>query len=1092
MMNRARDHAGKDTAAKSQPGMGPARTAGVPRPQRGVGGRTQAVPDSVYQALSGPGSALDAGTRALMEARFGRDFGAVRVHTGPAAASSAKAVNARAYTLGQHIAFDDGEYRPGQRDGRLLLAHELAHTIQQLGCTPSRDGATLDAGGGDPLEREAHQAALDAMRGTRPRLRPGVGGNQLSRASRDDTGERDWNSDLLTPKLAGAGVLQVSNKFKQKTTGQTAQAFDVGNFDLPGQKGDDARVLNMWSERVASGALESTITGGEPDKLLLKQERPETESLRKIWITRLGTDEDTLIDAWNAKVKTPKDKEGPLKDKFIPVIPGAKTAHMDHIVELQLGGNNSPENLQVLDASENTESGREIYNALKARARAIKEALGRATPHKIVVHYSKITPGAHTFAPRSAFKIAREIEASPPKSTQDDVAQWEDFVITAGGSTSLKLPPGVKTDRKLKPVALRGTDAVAYNVAASTLIPGMLLDVFTPGKKMAHKIGAKFDNTPGSKSRIPFDPVAEAAPAFAVGKDEAHKLTLDKKSATVAFYYPYLSEGRIKTIDLRPDGIAGTATLTPSIKLIKQLDLEFAPNHLAVITKIDKKKIDPGIAGLRIKDAELLLDLFPDFKPSGRVSFELGPQKRPFADGFIEARRGADGFEAEGKLYAHVPSLDEAEATVLYKKLADGTYGWSAALDLKTSKIPRTRNVAVHAELGPAGWTVSGSLTIGLPGKDEENEAVLTVKKEGDDWLFTGDAIYKPPIRALDPVQLHLAYNISRDKLSGWGKTGFRYKGLEGSITLNYEDGATWGEGTAKFEKGKASGSLQVKLSRAHKISGEGTLTYQVTPALIATGKVTIDENQEVLVEGLLEYKGVIPVFPPVKGDKNLLTFEQNIPVPGLSVGGVGVQLKLVAALDAGFTIKAGELHNVKVGGKIKPLDPNPDPTLFAHADFICGAEAHITGSLGAGIALSILVAEVAGGLSVSATAQLAASIKTPVDLKYEQQKFTADVGFEAKLALAIILGLKAWVLARAGIGPFSVSTRWDWTLASYTYRPAFAQATLTLKKPLHYSSDGGIALPSWDDFDFKGPQLDPSDVVGSLFRNADPNSKEV
>lgn len=70
-----------------------------------------------------------------MESRFGRDFSDVRVHRDASAAATARALAARAYTLGQHIVFAQQEYRPGTASGRHLLAHELTHVIQQSGGT---------------------------------------------------------------------------------------------------------------------------------------------------------------------------------------------------------------------------------------------------------------------------------------------------------------------------------------------------------------------------------------------------------------------------------------------------------------------------------------------------------------------------------------------------------------------------------------------------------------------------------------------------------------------------------------------------------------------------------------------------------------------------------------------------------------------------------------------------------------------------------------------------------------------------------------------------------------------------------------------
>ena len=88
------------------------------------------VPRIVSDVLRSPGHPLDAATRAFFEPRFGRDFSSVRVHTGPAAASSARSINANAYTLGPDIVFASGHYSPDTTSGRSLLAHELAHVVQ--------------------------------------------------------------------------------------------------------------------------------------------------------------------------------------------------------------------------------------------------------------------------------------------------------------------------------------------------------------------------------------------------------------------------------------------------------------------------------------------------------------------------------------------------------------------------------------------------------------------------------------------------------------------------------------------------------------------------------------------------------------------------------------------------------------------------------------------------------------------------------------------------------------------------------------------------------------------------------------------------
>jgi hypothetical protein len=81
--------------------------------------------------LRDAGSTLSPDVRAVTEPRFGRDFGGVRVHTGGPAAEAARAVNARAFTVGHDIVFGPGEFSPQTPGGLRLLAHELTHVVQQ-------------------------------------------------------------------------------------------------------------------------------------------------------------------------------------------------------------------------------------------------------------------------------------------------------------------------------------------------------------------------------------------------------------------------------------------------------------------------------------------------------------------------------------------------------------------------------------------------------------------------------------------------------------------------------------------------------------------------------------------------------------------------------------------------------------------------------------------------------------------------------------------------------------------------------------------------------------------------------------------------
>ena len=126
--------------------------------------RQSEAPPIVHDVLRSPGRPLDTDTRAFMEPRFGHDFGQVRVHADAKAAESARAVHASAYTVGRDMVFGAGRYTPETGEGKRLVAHELAHVVQQEG-TSSPNASLSLAPQNDPAEHAADVAAEKIVTG---------------------------------------------------------------------------------------------------------------------------------------------------------------------------------------------------------------------------------------------------------------------------------------------------------------------------------------------------------------------------------------------------------------------------------------------------------------------------------------------------------------------------------------------------------------------------------------------------------------------------------------------------------------------------------------------------------------------------------------------------------------------------------------------------------------------------------------------------------------------------------------------------------------------------------------------------------------
>jgi Domain of unknown function (DUF4157) len=186
-----------------------------------------AAPESVSSTLQTTGAPMDADTRGFMESRFGHDFSNVQIHTDTSAARSARDINARAYTAGSHIVFNDGEYAPGTTAGKHLLAHELTHVVQQ------EQGATIAA----PVQTKADSEYTKAEAITYLQY-------ALNRARffLENNSKADAKAVTLMKRMVG-----VYNQLRQSTK---ADASDVTfNFDTSAsanelRSGDAAKTID--------------------------------------------------------------------------------------------------------------------------------------------------------------------------------------------------------------------------------------------------------------------------------------------------------------------------------------------------------------------------------------------------------------------------------------------------------------------------------------------------------------------------------------------------------------------------------------------------------------------------------------------------------------------------------------------------------------------------------------------------------------------------------------------------------------------------------------------------------------------------------
>ena len=196
--------------------------------RRDGNGVAEGAEAAVARADGSAGAPLRADLRARFEASLGADLARVRVHTGEVSATAASAVGARAYTVGQDIHFADGQYRPDDPFGVHLLAHEVAHTVQQAGGPAARQHKLEVSSPADAAEVEADRAADAMVAGQRAEV---SGGPTLAARANDPAAAGAAGGEQADAQQAKGKPAKVVNNIKEGKPG-TIEYDAPTYFDL--------------------------------------------------------------------------------------------------------------------------------------------------------------------------------------------------------------------------------------------------------------------------------------------------------------------------------------------------------------------------------------------------------------------------------------------------------------------------------------------------------------------------------------------------------------------------------------------------------------------------------------------------------------------------------------------------------------------------------------------------------------------------------------------------------------------------------------------------------------------------------------------
>jgi hypothetical protein len=996
------------------------------------------------RSAQGAGQPLAAGERSFFESRLGRDLGAVRVHDDAAAHAAARDIRARAFAYGQDVFFASGRRQTGTGAGRELMAHELAHTVQQ------RPGAKLER----KLQRQ-------------PDPQPQTGA-ALAGVKRDPGTWTLTFPELEVPgfRLAQggySGALTRPKGYDRKQSAPKPQR-DVWIEDVEGE-------VAKQVPRMLTG-IGATLHEGRYFVHQLATGMPERFYISDV----AGLAGDLTTPEWDAAGQGH----------------GFRGFEVDHVLELQLGGTNTPENLELLDRRINGASGLFIMKSIEGKVQdylaavpdsdrndpALKLADWRAnwnlTFEKAVAPKKDPPPepGGNDRWTREQIKQGKHLdqkgvlaEADPDKlGSKSEVKLFPS--ATGGVVTTLRPSEGADGVRFFKPFKATAAEYFVEDTSGPQLATfSFALD----GTK-----GLKLDETPTvDAKRLP-------GMKFAGSVDRtAARRSLAKLGAVK------LSPVELDTVDLGPNGIYAEGRIVTSLPIVAgtAIDLVLDGPELTVshTFQMGDFKLPPP---LKVTQSNLAVSASTDgdITITGRVDAQIDR----LGKGFLAVDPGAaGGLSLSGGFDFTSEIFQQAHVGLSYH---DGKYSGDGTLAIAGGKVAGIKSGSLHASYLEDHFEASGQAVFDLPGIDSAEVQLAYDEASGMTLTATPQLKQMAGIKSGSlTVTVQQPPGGGAVKLSGHGTAEPDIAGIDAQLTVDYDDGVFLAQVQAPFKAGLIDGTLTAGATNQPlgadglpapapggaggelRMFGAGSATVKLTDSL--TGTATI----RLLANGEVEASGQLTVQSNLWEGRHLVNRDL---VPRVAAD-VPIFPPVVLHLGAGLKLRVGYGPGVLSGSVGITYNPSHEDqaklegALHLHASAYAGLELYTDIGLG----LGVTGASITGNIELGGELHLQANLDVEPHVSWTPAAgLVIDNNLETTLEPALVFDLDASVVAT--LGPLSAEL-WHEHLGSASWNLGL---NFGLTWPIHYESHKPFE-PSVADIDVKRPDLAPADVARQILQ---------
>ncbi|MDO8929137.1 MAG: DUF4157 domain-containing protein, partial [Bacteroidota bacterium] len=747
------------------------------------GSNNEASPsiENKINASKGSGSPLDHSTRSEMESGFGNNFSGVRVHTGNEAQQMNKDLNAQAFTHGQDIYFDEGKYNPETTSGKHLLAHELTHTVQQTGAI----GTKLVQRATNPKKSSsAKDPVLDSSASPSAIVFPEI---QLPAF-------KEFSKTLIGEPLERVAGYKRKDAYEIQADDETdARKKPQAILWMDSVRPDVKSVVEKKTK--ANDAVSKAING--KTVYFFKQSFGKSGS-QNLFGTVDDLVENTIIPKWTKN--------------------GMATAFdVDHVKELQLGGQNEMTNMELVQFSANRSSGAAIATHIESKVAEVitlKKIKDKASDEEV-----EIKGDVDAIKKKYSLQFTK-VKYNLGAYKKDENMRWTEKEIKAGNQLK-----DLKPLKDLKDLNGTKGDEIIY----TSEIGGKAIKI-----SALEKMAKKGDSIKLSKGA--FKEHENAATGDEIGNLKAEFGSYGSKLTPKDIIIPiYKMDGVIHGGGIKRKGQSGKGGLE---QLLVGFGLEGMSPIKIDMADIDEKnglyargRIIPTLSIIKGVEIDFYIDKDEIRLSKTFVSGDLSDKfPKPFVinQAAVTVSMGNKGFKVEGDLFFEITNVGTGKISGTAKD--DGSFGIAGEFNfdekLFKGKVSKAGVKAAYDREN--GWKIEGDLEV-------QKDSVKGIKTgnihvEYANEVLKAEGTAETTIKGVKEVTLKIVF----------GKDVFE---IEGGVKIEKLPGIKEGEGKLKI----------AKKDNVYDFSGSGTVTPDI-PGI--DSKVNFEFVNDIFtVDASMQYK---------------------------------------------------------------------------------------------------------------------------------------------------------------------------------------------------------------------------------------------